>query len=52
VIATPATFFFETHQGNKIMNQPCTLATLRDVFLPKLLTGELRVAIAKEEVAR
>jgi hypothetical protein len=34
------------------MNQSRTLATLRDILLPKLLAGELSVAIAKEEVAR
>jgi len=30
----------------------CTLATLRDALLPKLLSGELRVPAAKQLMAK
>ena len=34
---------------NRNTEQSCTLATLRDTLLPKLLSGELSIAVAPEE---
>lgn len=34
-----------------LMNESRTLATLRDTLLPRLISGELRIAEAEREVA-
>lgn len=39
------------HRILQVINESCTLATLRDALLPKLMSGELRVREAEHQIA-